>query len=221
MSTRISHPKRGPRARLRLAVVTVTAVLGACGPNVHVRTTAAPEASLLAGRRTFSIVEAGKETNGNGNGYGIHDPMIENSITSQALHDQIRAAFEARGYRYVSDNADFVLSYNATIAPILDIRTYNYGRHGYYGYRSYYYDGYYDGCCVNDGFGYAVGTYDRGTVIIDAIDPGSRKLLWRGQGTAGTYTEPKRFLKELRHAVRAVAKKFPVGRAGVPLTASR
>jgi hypothetical protein len=193
---------------VRLAGLAAAAALGACGPSVDVRTAVAPEAGTLAGRRTFSVMEAEKQSNGNGNGYGIHDPMIENSITSSVVHDHIKAAFEALGYRHTTENADFTIAYRATVAPILDIRTRNYGTTGYYGaYR--WHDSYPGYCCGHDSFGYAVATYDRNTVIIDAIDPGSGKLLWRAQGTADAYDNPKRFLKSLGRAVRAIAKKFP------------
>jgi uncharacterized protein DUF4136 len=234
MNPRFSYPRRHQRARLRLAALSVAAVLGACGPDIQVRTAVSPEANLLSGRRTFRIVEAGqyKEAiadNGNGTaddaatGYGIPDPMVDNSITAKAIHDQIKVAFEERGYRYSPDKADFEIRFNATIAPILDVRTYNAGAYGAYGYRGYYGYGYgYDGfCCANDGFGYAVGTFDRNSVIIDAVDPRSKKLLWRGQGTSGTYTDPKRYMKELRHAVRAVVKKFPPSNPPVPVTVMR
>ncbi len=198
MSTRTSRARPGQRARLRLAALTLTAALGACGPNVMVRTVSAPEAGALTGRRTFRVVEAPTATNGDS--YGINDPMIDNSITSRAVREQIKTAFEARGYRFSDTDADFEIRYNATIAPILDIRGYNYNGNGAYGY-----------CCPSDGFNYvrAVGTYDRSTVIIDAVDPKSDKLLWRGQGTTDVYTDPKRYMKELRSAVKEVAKKFP------------
>jgi hypothetical protein len=205
---------------VRIASLTAAAALAACGPSVEVRTAVAPEASTLAGRRTFRIIEADRQSNGNGNGkangYGIHDPMVENPITSGVVHDHIKAAFEALGYRNTSENADFDIAYRATVAPILDIRTRNYGGHGYYGAHGWY-DGYPGYCCGYDGFGYAVARYDRNTVIIDAIDPASGQLLWRAQGTADAYDNPKRFLKSLGRAVKAIARKFPASAVARPV----
>jgi hypothetical protein len=209
------------------AALAMTA-LAACGANIDVRTVAAPEAAMLGGRQTFRVVEAGSDStrylNGNGNGdaYGMEDPMIHNSITSKLVHDEIKAAFEALGYRYSPDRADFDVSFKATIAPIMDIRSYGYGGYGYhwsgyYGYRGYPYA--YDswGCC---GDAHAVASYDRRTVIIDAVDP-SGKLLWRGQGTSDWYTDPKYFMKDLRHAVKALAKKFPRSNGTAAMIAER
>lgn len=218
MSKRSPHGKRRRRVKLQLAALTFAAALGACGPSVDVRTAVAPEAGTLAGRRTFRVMEAEKQSNGNG--YGIHDPMIENSITSTVVHDHIKAAFEALGYRHTTGHADFDIAYRATVAPILDIRTHNFGAHGYRGAYGWH-DAYPGYCCGYDGFGYAVATYDRNTVIIDAIDPESGKLLWRAQGTAGTYDNPKRFLKSLGHAVKAIAKKFPTPAIVQPVAALR
>jgi hypothetical protein len=159
--------------------------------------------------RTFRVVEASHQTDGDG--YGIHDPMVANSITSQALHDRIVAEFEAKGYRYSPESADFDVQYRATVAPVLDVRSYGLSGYGYgsYGYR---YNGYYDWgyCCGYDPFGYAEASYDRETVIIDAVEPKSGKLLWRGQGTSDGYDNPKKYMKTLAHAVHAVTKKFPV-----------
>ena len=232
MVTRKAHGRCRRRIRLGAAGMAMVA-LAACGPAVEVRTAAAPEAITLGRRQTFRIVEirndSARTANGDGDleGYGIKDPMIHNSITSQAVHDQIREAFEARGYRYAPDAADFEIAYEATVAPIMDIRSYDVGS-SYYGHPWYshgyrYGSGYYDGwgCCGYGGFGYATASYDRSTVIIDAVEPSTGKLLWRGQGTADMYTDPQRYMKDLRHAVKAIARKFPPANGELALIAQQ
>lgn len=226
MSGRREHERRKQRSWIAAAAFML-ATLAACGGGVQVRTVAAPEAALLGGRSTFRVVEAGRDSAGRLNGddhYGVNDPMIRNSITSQMVHDEIKAAFEALGYRYSPDRADFEVAFTATVAPIMDIRTYGdggyyYGGYGYWsgfhGYRGYPYDAW--GCC---GDSHAVASYDRSTVIIDAVDPGG-KLLWRGQGTSDWYTDPKKFLKDLRRAVKAVANTFPRFNGALTLAVER
>lgn len=211
-----------------IAAVTTLMIAGlaACGAGVEVRTAAAPEATMLGHRQTFRVVEAGSDSaghlNGNGDGYGIVDPMVHNSITSKVVHDEIKTAFEALGYRYSPEHADFDVAFKATTAPIMDIRSYgssDYGPRWYgYGYPGYWhgYNGW--GCCGD--MAHAVASYDRRTVIIDAVDPNG-KLLWRGQGTSDWYTEPKHFMKDLRHAVKAVTKKFPRSNGSSPMIARR
>ena len=220
MSSRLYHRRR---TGLGVAAVAAAALVAACGPNVDVRTAVSPEAVVLGTRQTFSVVEAKAAKNGNGDGdaNGINDPMIDNSITAQAVHDQVKTAFEARGYRYVTSKPDFVITYQATIAPIMDIYTngsLGYGAYGYRGYYGYSYDPYW---ADPYGYGTAVATFDRTRVIIDALDPGTGKLLWRGEGTSGEYSDSKRYVKELRHAVNAVAKKFPSVGAGAAFVVGR
>lgn len=225
MSGRREHERRKRRSWVAAAAFTMAAVAACGGAGVQVRTVAAPEAALLGGRTTFRVVEAGRDSVGhlNGGDYGVKDPMIHNSITSKLVHDEIKAAFEALGYRHSPERADFEVAFTATIAPIMDFRSYG---HGYgFGYGYYAYSGYdayprsYDGwrCC---GETHAVGTYDRSTVIIDAVDPGG-KLLWRGQGTSDWYRDPTQFMKDLRRAVKAVTKTFPRFNGAMTLAVER
>jgi hypothetical protein len=236
MSTTRSLYRYRQRTSLRLATAAAAAVLCACGPDIAVRTAASPEANALAGRHTFRVVETSATTqhdgdgNGDGNGnshvqnYGVYDPMVSNSITKDAVRDEIIAAFEARGYRYAPDHADFEITFTATVAPILDVYSYDFGGYGAYGYGYGYYGNYYSNWgygahCCGDGFGYASASYERSTVVIDAVDPTTKKLLWRGQGTSGPYSQSKKFMKTLRHAVNKVAHKFPPA-GTMPMVAS-
>ena len=219
MTPRLSYRKRGHRTGLGFAAVIAATLASACGNYVDVRTAVAPEAVMLGTRQTFAVVEARADSSIS----ALNDPMIENSITSQAIHDQVKAAFEARGYRYTTKNPDFLVTYQATIAPIMDIYSTNTYGHGYSGYRGWYgYSGYNDPYWTDPyGYGHAVGTFERSRVIIDAFDPGTGKLLWRGEGTSGEYSDSKRYVKELRHAVNAVAKKFPPVGSGAAFVAFR
>ena len=232
MTTNQTPRSRGLGTAKRLGVA-LAALLGACGPTIEVSTTAAPEAASLAHRRTFTIVEnvatipVAGDGDGNGRvrdnpsttaGYGVQDPMIDNSITSRAVATLIRAELEARGFRYVTADPDFEVRFDAAIAPIQDIRSYDYGYDaGFYGYgypSAYYGYGYaWDGGCCDSWISHAVATYERKTVIIDVVDPASQTLLWRGQGTSDGYNEPRKFMKDLKLAVREIVKEFPAPRA--------
>lgn len=229
------------RLALMLAAATAAA---ACGPSIDVSTAVAPEAASLGVRRTFTIVETpatlpvvADNGNGNGNGhangnghvrdtesdmtgYGVKDPMIDNSITSKAVAELIRAELEARGFHYVTENPDFVIRFNATIAPILEIRSYDTGGyygHSYYGYHGYGYGYGWDGGCCG-GYSHSTASYDRKTVIIDAVDPATDKLLWRGQGTSDSYYSARKFMKDFRAAVHEIVEEFPVQRAPMLVT---
>jgi hypothetical protein len=178
-----------PRFSLGLSIVLALSVT-ACGHNIEVRTIAAPDATF-SGRSTFFIMPT--PTPGGGAPLAANDPMLENSITYQAIRDEIRKAFEARGYVYAPGRADLAIAYYATAAPVLDVRTFDYG-YDWRGFPRQYVD---------------VVQYTQGTVIIDVIDPATRKLLWRGEGSAPVSTDPNKYIGELRKAVDAIVAKFP------------
>jgi hypothetical protein len=178
----------------RLAFAAILGLLfGAtgCHRNVDVRTVTAPDANF-AGRRTFRIlpVPAYRGTAA----LSSTDPMLVNSITYQAIRDAIRQELEARGYRYSPDGADLDVAYYATAQPQMDIRTFDYGYNWRYGLPITQTEVY---------------TYTEGTVIVDAIDPATHRLMWRGQGRAPVSTNPDDYVKTIRKAVHEIIEKFP------------
>jgi len=181
-------------SRARRGSICCAVVLAACGGNVQVRTQAAPDADF-SGRSTFRFLPVPRPTNGVTLSDG--DPMIENSITNRALRDQIRQDLEARGYRPANgESADFDVAVYASSSQALDIRTYDYGYTWRRWPREYT----------------EVTPYERGTVIVDMVDPKSHELLWRGQGVAAVSTDPNKFAGEATKEVDAILKKFPAAR---------
>jgi Domain of unknown function (DUF4136) len=51
--------------------------------------------------------------------------------------------------------------------------------------------------------------YTQGTVIIDVVDPGSRTLLWRGQGVAQVSDDPDDYIEQLEKVVNQTVRRFP------------
>jgi hypothetical protein len=162
----------------------------ACRHHVDVRTITAPDANFV-GRTTFRILDVPRYRGATP--LPSNDPMLVNSITYQAIRDEIRRAFESRGYRYSPQQASLDVAYYATAAPVLDIRTWDYG----YDWRGF-------PIPVTE-----VYQYEQGTVIIDVIDPVTHKLMWRGQGSAPVSSDPNKYIDELRHAVHEIVEKFP------------
>jgi Domain of unknown function (DUF4136) len=192
-------------SKIALVALSAALVTSACGSNVVVRTVATPEAHTVP-RQTFRILHPSVRHNGNGDGDGsgvtagtaiiATDPMLDNSITNLALRDELRKALIARGYREVDDKPDLDIAYYSSAGPALDISTY------YYGYD-------WAGCCAGYPAGY---TYEQGTVLIDAVDPTTHKLLWRGQGVANVSSDPSRYKNDLRKTVDKIVKQFPPAR---------
>jgi hypothetical protein len=178
-----------PRFSYGLALTLAVAV-SACGHNIEVRTIASPDATFT-GRSTFFVLPTPPPSGGAT--LAANDPMLENSITYQAIRDEIRRAFEERGYVYSPGRADMAIAYYATAAPVLDVRTFDYG-YDWRGFPRQYLN---------------VVQYTQGTVIIDVIDPVTRKLLWRGEGSAPVSTDPNKYIRDLRKAVDAIVARFP------------
>jgi hypothetical protein len=183
-----------------LTIVALAVGSVACGSGVSVRTQAAP-GFTTAGRSTFRILPVPARTDGAT--LGSNDPMLENSITNRALRQDVRQAMESRGYRPADGTpADIDVALYAAANQALDIHTYDYG-YTWRGWPREYTE---------------VTPYERGTVIVDLVDPSTHRLLWRGQGVAQVSDNPNTYVNELGKVVRSIAKKIP---AANPNTASR
>ncbi|HEY2375779.1 MAG TPA: DUF4136 domain-containing protein [Gemmatimonadaceae bacterium] len=177
----------------RFVVAGLALAAAACsgGSNVHVQTESAPSFST-ASRSTFRILPVPSRSDGAS--LGSNDPMLANSITNQKLREDVRQALEARGYRPADgERADLDVAVYAAANQALDIRTYNYG-YTWRGWPREY---------------TSVTPYEKGTVIVDLVDPGSRQLLWRGQGVAQVSNNPNKYVNELGKVVNSIAKKLP------------
>jgi hypothetical protein len=184
-SNRSSH-----RALTAVASLALLASTACHGGNVQVNTLAAPNAQF-SGRSTFRILPM---PTARGVTLSPQDPMLQNSITYQAMREELRQALEGRGYTPATGGAaDLDVAYYATAQPKLDVQTWNYG----YTWRGF------PRRAVD------VTQYEQGTVLVDVIDPHTHELLWRGQGVAPVSTNPTKYSDELRHAVDAIVKKFP------------
>jgi hypothetical protein len=171
------------------ACIGVALMSSACHHNIEVTTVSAPGVSF-AGRTTFRILTPRYRGT---TPLAANDPMVENSITYQALRDEIRRAFESKGYRYSPQSASLDVAYYVTTQPVVDFRTWDYG-YTWTGFPLTRTD---------------VVQYEQGTVVIDVIDPATHQLLWRGQGAAPVDRDPDKYIDTLRKAVDAVVDKFP------------
>jgi hypothetical protein len=198
------HPITVARGLSTTLVVAGALAASACTSAVRVRTQAAPDAAL-AGRQTFRILPV-PPRRGDAASARSDDPMLANSITNQALVGDLTRAFEARGYTPSADSAAFSVAYYTSAREKLDIANWDYGYpNGGYGWGRRGWRG--------PRFGPSpyptVTQYTQGTVVVDVIDPATKKLLWRGEGVSDVSDDPATYAKELNKAVTAVVSKFP------------
>jgi hypothetical protein len=175
-----------------LSTLLAALILVACSTNPTVHSVAAPGFSA-AGKSTFRILPV--PAPGNGVTLGENDPMLVNSITNRALMNDVSQALIARGYRPAAagTQADFDVAAYATANQALDINTFDYG-YTWSGWPRQYTE---------------VNTYEKGTVIVDLVDPNTHQLLWRGQGVAAVSENPQRFMDEMARVVNSVVSKLP------------
>lgn len=178
----------------KLVPILTLALPVACAPAIHVRTAVAPDATLtnlhtfivLAPQRKSGTTQADED-----------DPMLANSITYQALHNDLVSNFQEHGYVIDSAKPDFAVAAYASARQKLDVSQYDYGypywRHGWWGPIDVP----------------QITQYTEGTVVVDVINPTTKALLWRGQGKAAVSDNPQTYAKELAKTVATIVDKFP------------
>ena len=121
-----------------------------------------------------------------------YDPRRPESITAQAIHEQIQQDFNAHGYRHEEGGGDVDVAVYASSDPQLDISGYLHE---------------YDFKNIPKLKGKT--KYPKGTVIVDVLAPHTHELLWRGTTVAPVSSNPEEYASDLRHAVNRIVQKYP------------
>ncbi len=180
--------------RSSVAMLLVTLVTGCASLRVQTDYDPATDFSAL---RTYAWLERPRPTTGN--------PAIDdNSLLVARIHDAVDRALAARGYRRLeSGRPDFRVGYYVTVEKETDISIID-DHLGYYGDIGFHHGGI--------GFGWARAyQYDKGTLILDIVDPDGKRLLWRGSVSdditaAGS---PAYRQRQVEKAVQAILSRFP------------
>src|SRR5258705_11503335 len=171
----------------RLVPIAAVVGLAACASAVQVRTALSPDASL-SGLSTFRVQPTPKPSIASAQ--STSDPMLVNSISNRALRGDLRQGFEKLGYAVNDSTPDFCIAYYASTNQQLDITAWDYG----YSLRPGWWRGW--GPHYRDMYEPMVTEYTQGTVIVDVFDPKNKELLWRGQGGAAGFHNPKQYVQE-------------------------
>lgn len=178
-------------------VLAAALSVAACRSTIDVRTMAAPDAGLSR-LHSFRMLPAPPRRDGRPI-TGDDDPMIANSIANRAIREQVSKSFLDRGYALDTRNADFVVAVYASAREKLDISAWDYG----YPFRP--------GWPQQTPPAPTMIQYVEGSVIIDVLTPGTRELLWRGEGRADLTDDPADNVRQLVKVAAAVVSKFPQG----------
>jgi hypothetical protein len=133
-----------------------------------------------------------------------HSSIVEAQVKQEADRD-----LQAKGYRQVapSNAPDFLVGWHSTTQQKTEVRELD----PYYGY------GWYGGLGGYGGSGWGgpdsyVTQYTQGTLILDIVDAGTKKLTWRGSAQANLGTNPSQGTstqKKIRQATDKILDRFP------------
>jgi hypothetical protein len=125
------------------------------------------------------------------------DPRFDNSLVDTRVREAIDRVLAEKGYTKASAAPDFLVGYHAVVRMKTDVAAID-RRYGYsgLGFGGTYLD---------------VRTYDEGTLLIDIIDPGAKKLLWRGSATGVVLEKAsaEKRHRRINEAVSEILEKFP------------
>ena len=111
--------------------------------------------------------------------------------------------------REVESDPDLYVTYHTSTTENLSLNTTSFG----YGYPGGWHGGYYGGYGYGGmGMGSSsttVSTYETGTLVVDAWDPKTEKLVWRGTATNMTVADnPDKMMKRIDKALSKIVKKW-------------
>jgi len=113
--------------------------------------------------------------------------------------------------REVESDPDLYVTYHTSTKENLSLNTTSFG----YGYPGGWYGGGYGGYYGSYGYGgmgsssTTVSSYETGTLVVDAWDPKTEKLVWRGTATNMTVADnPDKMMKRIDKALSKIVKKW-------------
>jgi Domain of unknown function (DUF4136) len=184
-------------AQLIAAVSAGVLAVSACGPQLTVQSTPAPDPTLT-GRLTFQVIAAPGYLGGISAGAN-HSPLI-NEGTSAALHRDIVASLDRRGYVEARHGAGVLVVYYLAMPPSTDFTDWNHG----YLWRPAWARGQVPGSA-----NLSPAEFADGAVVIDMIDPVTGELLWQGHGATDLPDDERRLTRDLRSTVSAILGAIP------------
>jgi hypothetical protein len=140
------------------------------------------------------------------------DPRLDNTLLDSRIRSAVENQLNLKGYqKATAGSPDFQLAYHASIEEKLNATTFDYYD---YTYPSYYHPRYGFSGPIYTAFPASqtyVYEYEEGTLLLDMIDPKTKKLIWRGiaVGTVQSHATPEKREKRINQAVADMLRKFP------------
>ena len=119
-----------------------------------------------------------------------------NSLVVQRIKNAVNAELETKGLTITSNNPDFLIAEYHGKKDKVQISDWGYGRSHRYGYSP---------------VGVSAYEFEEGSLILDFVDPESKKLIWRGSAKAqiDSVDTPEKKEKLINEAVKEILEKYP------------
>lgn len=136
-------------------------------------------------------------------------PEVDRTKLNDRVHSAVEAAMKERGFTLATTGTPtYLVGYHAAVQSTLDAKALD----EKYGYGATYAWGY--GKDGRWGFGpdrQVQSTYSQGSLILDIVDPTTKKLLWRGsaEGPIVLDASPEERQKRVNDAAKAILAQFP------------
>ena len=123
-------------------------------------------------------------------------------LVVERVKKAVTAELGARGLKKDSQNPDFLIAGHLGKEDKVEIEDWGYG---YYGPRRVHRGS------VRAGGGISTYHYEEGTLILDFVDAGSKKLVWRGSAKARVQNvdSPEKSEALIKEAVQKILQKYP------------
>jgi hypothetical protein len=124
-----------------------------------------------------------------------------NELTDGRMRDAIIRQLTGAGLEQVESDPDLFVTYHLTSSEQTVYNTTSFGYGGTHrGWRGW-----------GGGMGTATttaSTYTEGTMIIDAYEPGEKKMVWRGTGTVTVKKKPEKQAKQIDNILEKLGKRW-------------
>jgi len=134
------------------------------------------------------------------------DPRYDNDIINGRFDRLITSELQGKGYtlQTYNEQADFIVSYDYSIRPKIDI--YNISKQHGFSYGSYQrYGGVGSRTCTD------ISEFDQGLLLVNIHDAKTKKLVWRGTAAdiISIHATPETINKQINEMVAEVLDNFP------------
>ena len=146
------------------------------------------------------------------------DTDLQNTLVDTRMESAILRELGSGPMKQVDSGGDIYMTYHVVTKDntVFNTSSFGYGGFGpgWGGYGGYGYGGYGYGGGMGGSSTTTATTYTEGTLILDAYDPATKKMIWRGTGTVTVKSKPEKQAKQVDKILAKMGKQWDKIMAG-------